>query len=142
MTIDSMFSAYTEQYRQKLAEFNQLTLDLDCYEKKMRRDLQNLREQCNAMFNEVSQMRAVINKVIDTGVDVVQAKLTIDHRSDSNMWEVDIDSYVLNSGIHNLSLIGATGATGTIGAVGAVGASYPPYPYSTVITSVSTINNP
>lgn len=128
---------YFEQYRAKVNKIKE-TKDLM---RKIKDDAQaeitRLYTNVQDMEKECLVMRRIITKVIEEGLDDVEARLRGDNVIETNMWQGehkvggDIDPNMLHRGTHymldannsilNDLTVGATGATGAYGALGATG---------------------
>lgn len=133
---------YFQQYREKMRRLDDLKDRKQILEENYRKDRRYLDEQLSVMGQDVSNMRRVITKIIDEGIDPTTAKLSMDESCINDMWHgnndmrimtVDDGTYTVDladttSSIFSMGNIGVgvatTGATGAIGALGVMGPYY------------------
>lgn len=107
---------YLEQYRNKLRELEESQTEWQ----KAREEVRNLALQSNAIADEISAMRRIITRMIDTGMDPVETKLKMNDedrlKTSNTLWDMH-DVITIDTG--QLATQAAWGAAGSIGAVGA-----------------------
>lgn len=147
---------YFQQYREKLRRTKDMEERRRELDEAYQKDRSYLHEQMRNLNNELQNMRRVITRMVEEGIDPTVAKIMMDESYTRDMWQGDAFSTTGYESISSVDIsdqidmsmtigsISTTGSIGTIslagmGAVGAMGATGatgygangPPGPYVT-----------